>query len=181
MPNVPTTSPTATHSPSGRDELARGWSAGLLGRLDRALIDLQPHVALTLQRAGGAHERAHSLGDAALAADDLAQVIAIDLEAKHGGVAVVAHHAYLDGVGLVHQVARDELDQSLHVMRSVPPDARSLTLGSGCPGQRAARGMHEGPATSWERATSSTQPAWRQRARTERRPAWAAARRCRSG
>src|SRR5262249_2137743 len=85
------------------------------------IFNFQPYMVLAAQRARRAHQRAHGLGDPPLPADDLAQVLTRDMQANYRGVAVVANLVDADGVGIIHEVARDKLDQAQHAIAPEKP------------------------------------------------------------
>src|SRR5262245_20740714 len=77
-------------------------------------------MLLASKRGRGAHEGAHRLGHPALAADHLTQIVVADTQSQDGRVAVVADLAYLDGVRIVYEVAREEFNQLMHWRLPMP-------------------------------------------------------------
>src|SRR5215469_1529020 len=116
MPKTPTTLPTATHSSSAAGGTEATWSAAsrlffvwLLFFGGGVFIDLQTNVTLSLKSGRGTHERAHCLGDAALAPDNLAQIMRAYAQSYHRGEAIIADLANFYGAGIIYQVTCQKL------------------------------------------------------------------------
>src|SRR5579864_6160619 len=73
----------------------------------------------TLTRTTDAQQRAHSFGNAPLAANDLAEVIGRDMQFQNQGITVVAHLAYLHGVRTIDQRLCHVLNKFTHGVYSL--------------------------------------------------------------
>lgn len=78
----------------------------------RLLLEDVEDRALAHPRRRGREKRPHGAGGAAFFADDLAQIVGSHRQLQHDG-AVLLDDVHLDGVGIVHQRARDVRDQVL--------------------------------------------------------------------